>query len=611
MRPHFLPMICAAVCFVAKAADVPRSISTVAARSENVINGVTSDTGERKAKSSNSSATASTEADTLVMPSWNDTLLRGDVMLLPAASQGFYPTQNDLNYLGDRDYPRRGFEEQAADGVAQNASGIFPYQSGEQNFYTRNRGLFRPVNQALGVFAPHQAITYEPDIFPGLAVSMDSTWPNIFTRTFEPNKAHVKAGPLAFDLLWVGAGLVWSDFRGPLNNFPAGKGDGVVGYIDLAMRGYLRVTDSFYFSWAANLIYLPWSNELAFRTMSGAWPQMGVDFFFQKRIAGWDIYLADEFFARPGLDMFADLELRGNDQAGRYMFGYYGRTNRTSFYDSRNVFFVNRASVQATRMLGSTDWRLWTQYQHLDFWQGWGFNNYQMRDTWEAALGYEGNAIPFAPRLAYIMTALDGYDILMHQLQLQFRGRITENVTLQTMVGYFWGSGLGPSRDDVLWSASLDHRFSAKGAHGVQVGQQLLTDSFSPESSLASYYRYYLNYQFMKRLNISGYAQYSRGDRVASANPNLITRPDFDNYLVGTSMEFQLFDFTRLVAMSAFERTDGDSGFIRTDRWIHRLHILQQLSSRLTMECGYQFESLSANPGFTEHMINFSVRRYF
>ena len=81
-------MICAAACFVAKAADVPRSTSTVAPRSENV----TSDAGVR-------SADASSDANTLVMPSWNDTLLRGDVMLLPAASQGFYPTQNDLDYM--------------------------------------------------------------------------------------------------------------------------------------------------------------------------------------------------------------------------------------------------------------------------------------------------------------------------------------------------------------------------------------------------------------------------------------------------------------------------------------------------------------------------------
>ncbi len=609
MRPHFLPMICAAACFASKAADVPRSTTTVAPRSENAITKVASGSNAKKAASA--TVDSSAESDTLVMPSWDDTLLRGDVMLLPAASQGFYPTQNDIDYLGDRDYARRGFEEQGPDAVMQNASGLFGYQSGEQNFYTRNAGLFRPVNQTLGMFATQQAITYEPEIFPGLAVSMDSTWPNIFTRTFDPNKAHVKAGPLAFDLLWVGAGLVWSDFKAPVNNFPNGQGDGVVGYIDLAMRGYLRVTDSLYFSWAANLIYLPWSNELAFRTTSGAWPQMGVEFFYQKRIAGWDIYLADEFFARPGFDMFADLDLRGQDRAGRYMFGSYGRTNRTSFYDSRNVFFVNQAQVRASRMLFDTDWRLWLNYQHLDFWRGWGFNNYQMRDTWEVALGYEGNAIPFAPRVAYLMTAMNGYDLLLHQTQLQFTGRLSENVTLHSMIGYYFTSGFNPSRDDLVWSINLDHRFTTKGLHGFQAGQQLLTDSFSPESSIANYYRYFVTYQFLKRLNLSTYAQYSRGDRVISANPGFLARPDFDNYLVGTSLEFQLFDYTRLVWNSAFERSDGDSGFPRMDRWIHRLNVLQQLASRLTVECGYQFESLSANPGFTEHMINFSVRRYF
>jgi hypothetical protein len=598
-------MICAVACFAIKAADAPRKTDMDAPRRENAFKSSSSNGAAKKVSD------ASGEVDTLVMPSWDDTLLRGDVMLLPAASQGFYPTQDDINYLGDRDYPRRAYDEQGVDAVMQNASGIFAYQSGEQNFYTRNSRLFRPVNQTLGMFVPQQAITYEPEIFPGLAVSMDSSWPNIFTRTFDPNKAHVKAGPLAFDLLWVGAGLVWSDFKAPTNNFAFGQGDGVVGYIDLAMRGYLRVTDTLYFSWAANLIYLPWSNELAFRTMSGGWPQLGVEFFYQKRIAAWDIYLADEFFARPGFDMFADLELRGQDQAGRYMFGSYGRTNRTSFYDSGNVFFVNQADVRASRMFFDTDWRLWLNYQHLDFWRGWGFNNYQMRDSWEVALGYEGNAIPFAPRISYLMIAFDGYDQLMHQTQMQFHGRLSENVTLQSMIGYYFTSGFTPARDDVVWSVNLDHRFSAKGLHGVQAGQQVLTDSFSPETSVANFYRYFVTYQFLKRLNLSSYAQYSRGDRVIAAIPGPFTRPDFDNYLVGTSLEFQLFDYTRIVWGSAFERSDGDSGFPRTDRWIHRLNVLQQLASRLTVECGYQYESLSASPGFTEHMINFSVRRYF
>ncbi len=554
----------------------------------------------------------------LALPTWKDTLIRSDVQLLPAASQretaGYFPTQSDIDLLGDRDYPRRaGYQDNGPDAVLQNATGIFPYQSGEQNYYTRNADCFRPLNRVLGMFTPQQALTYEPDIFPGLAVSIDGALPSIFTRTFEPSKAHVKAGPLAFDLLWIGGGAIWSDYKGPSNNFPPGQGDGLVSYIDFALRGYLRLTDSLYFSWAANLIYLPGSNELGFRTLNGGWPQLGAEFFYQKRIKGWDIYIADEFFARPGLDMFADLELRGQDQAGRYMFGNYGRTNRTGLYDSRNVFFVNQATIQTTTMAGASNWRFWADYQHTDFWHTFDFDNYQMRDTWEAALAYEGNAIPFAPRLSYQLTAFDGYNSLFHQIQCQFRGRLTENVTLQTMIGYLWTGSIRPSRDDLLWSVNLDHRFSVKGTHGVQVGQQLLTDSYTPDSVFAAYYRYHVNYQLLKRLNVSAFAQYSHGDRINSANNTNIafSRNDVDNCLVGTSLELQLFDFTRIVGMSAFERADGDAGFPRTDRWIHRVQLLQQLASRLTMECGYQYETFIANPGFSEHLINFGIRRYF
>lgn len=559
----------------------------------------------------------SSSKDSLVMPTWENTLVRSDVQLLPAMSQrereGFFPTQSDFALLGDRDYPRRaGYGDQGPDAVLQNATGIFPYHSGEDNFYTRNANSFRPVNHVLGLFASQQALTYEPEIFPGLAVSMDGSLPNIFTRTFEPSKAHLKAGPLALDLLWIGGGAIWSDYKG-LNNFPVGKGDGWVGYIDFALRGYLRLTDSLHFSWAANLIYLPGSNELGFRTMSGGWPQLGIDFYYQKRINGWDIYLADTFFARPGIDMFADLELRGQDQAGRYMFGNYGRQNRTGFYDSKNVFFVNQSTVQATTMAGASNWRFWADYQHTDFWHTFGFEDYQMRDTWGAALAYEGNAIPFAPRLSYQLTAFDGYNSLFHQIQCQFRGRLTENVTLQTMIGYLWTGSIRPSRDDLLWSVNLEHRFSNKGTHGFQVGQQLLTDSYTPDSVFAAYYRYHVNYQLLKRLNLSAFAQYSNGDRINSANNTTVafSRNDVDNYLVGTSLELKLFDFTRIVGMSAFEQADGDAGFPKTDRWIQRVQLLQQLSSRLTMECFYQHERFNANAGFSEHIINFGIRRYF
>jgi len=576
--------------------------------------GRTSAASQKKAgvqkKKGLSSGTAS------ALPTWKDSLIKSDVSLFPAAtatessvSRGFYPTQSDLSLLGDRDYPRRGSFDQGPDAVMQNASGIFPYQSVQQDFYTRNADSFNGANRVLGMFSGQQTLSYESPAYPSFAASLDGSLPNFVTRTFDPNRAHVKAGPLAFDLLWVGAGAIWSEFHGQ-NSFPAGKGPGWVGYVDFALRGYLRLTDSVHLTWTGNLMYLPGSNQLAFRTLNNGYPQLGLTLNYQKRVGSWDYYIGERFFARPGLDIFAGITEPGSDQAGRYQFGYYGRNSQTGFYETTNVWFVNQISLRATTMMGMSDWRFWGDYLHTDFWKSFGFMNHQYRDTIRVAAGYEGNAIPFSPMLSYQLTTMNGYESFWHQLQLQLTGRITENLRLQAMGGYLWTSGVKNRQNNFIWSLGLVHQFSAKGNHGLQMGQQLLTDNYSPEAIFATYYRYYVNYQVATRIQATAYAQLTSGNRVVTAN-STTSNGSVDGYMIGGSVQYQPFDFTRLVFSSAFQRTDGSLGYMRTDRWIHRIQLMQQLASRLTLQGAYQYEELSSAQGYNEHFFSIGLRRYF
>ena len=582
--------------------------------------GRTSAASQKKAgvqkKKGPSSGTAS------ALPTWKDSLIKSDVSLFPAVtatespvSRGYYPTQSDLSLLGDRDYPRKaGYQDQGPDAVQQNASGIFPYDSREQDFYTRNSSSFSGVNRVLGMFAPQQAITYESASFPTLTASLDGNIPNFLTRSFEPSKAHVKAGPLAFDLLWVGAGAVWSGYQGH-NSFPPDKGPGWVGYIDFALRGYLRLTDSLNLSWAANLLYLPGSNQLAFRTLNSGYPQLMLSVNYQKRVGGWDYYIGDRFFARPGVDIFAGINEPGLDQAGRYMFGYYGSGSQTGFYQTNNVWFVNQLQMRATSMIGASDWRFWGDYQHNDFWQSFGFSNYNFRDTYRLSAGYEGNAIPFSPVVSYQLTTINGYDSFWNQIQLQGNGRLTENLRVQAMAGYLWTSGSKNEQQNFIWSLGLNHQYSAKGSHGIQIGQQLLTDAYSPESIFASYYRYNINHQITRRIQASAYAQLSDGNRIVSANSSPATTTysngSVDGYMMGASLQYQPFDFTQVIFSSAFQRVDGSLGYMRTDRWIHRIQLMQQLASRLTLQGAYQYEEMSASNGYREHFFSIGLRRYF
>jgi hypothetical protein len=560
----------------------------------------------------------STSSGTALLPTWRDSLIKSDVSLFPAATQssqpvnqGYYPTQNDLSVLGDRDYPRRGgYQDEGPDAALQNAMGIFPYQSGGQDFYTRNAASFTGANRVLGVFAPQQGLTYESPTFPSLAVSLDGNIPNFLTRTFAPSKAHVKAGPLAFDLLWVGAGAVWSEYHGH-NSFPPGKGPGWVGYVDFALRGYLRLTDTLHLSWAANLMYLPGTNELAFRTLNNGYPQIYLTANYQKRVGSWDYYIGERFFARPGLDIFSGITAPGSDQAGRYQFGYYGGNTQTGFYQTQNVWFVNQLQMRATSMVGLSDWRFWGDYLHTDFWKSFGFSDHQYRDTYRASLGYEGNAIPFSPMLSYQLMTLDGYNSFWNQVQLQGTGRITENLRLQASAGYLWTSGAKVNQDNFIWSLGLMHQFSQKGSHGIQVGQQLLTDSYTPESIFVSYYRYYLSYQVATRIQASAYAQLSNGNRIVSANPGTYSNGSVDGYIMGGSLQYQPFDFTRVVLSTTFQRSDGSLGYMRTDRWIHRIQLMQQLASRLTLQGAYQYEEMNSTQGFNEHFFSIGLRRYF
>jgi hypothetical protein len=536
-----------------------------------------------------------------------DTLVSTTVPPVTEAEMaGYYPTASDLFLLGDQDYPRRSFTQEGPDASSQLASDIFMYESGEQDFYARNREMFDPINRVLGVFTPQKAFTAEFSALPLSGIALDGGFP-IFTRTFEPRNAHLKLGPLAFDLIWLGAGALWSDFNG-VNNFPAGQEDGWISFLEVAVRGNLQITDTIHLSWLANLVYLPGTNEIALSSLNNGFPNVALDLFFQRRVGTWDILLSDRFYARPGLDLFAELAVDGFDRSGRYQFGFYGREGQINTYDTRNVWLTNEISAKATTMIPEADWRFWLNLQHLDFWQSFDFDDHQSRDTLEALLGYEGNSIPFAPSLSYTVSTFDQFESFWHRVQLMFNGRLTENIQASAMGGYLWTSNLDPQQVNYLWSLGLTHQFSQKGSHAINVGQNLFEDPFSPEVQFATYYRYNIDYQLAKKLTAGAYVQYSDGEFIVSTARR--GTGDFETYLVGATLQFQPFDFTRITGLLAYEDGEFDNA-APYDRWVYRVMLTQQLASRLTLETLYQFEDFKGVADFNEHLVSMSLRWYF
>ena len=527
-------------------------------------------------------------------------------MATEAETAGYYPTVADLIFLGDQDYPRNSLTQEGPDARSQLASDIFMYESGEQDFFARNREAFVPINRILGVFSPHKAFTAEFSSIPLSGVTLDAAFP-IFTRTFEPRNAHLKVGPLAFDLMWLGAGAVWSDYDGP-TNFPEGAEDGWISFVELALRGSLQITDSLHLSMAANLIYLPGTNEVALSTLNNGFPNIALDLFFQRRIGEWDLLFYDQFSARPGLDVFSQLAVNGYDQAGRYQFGMYGQENRINFYDSENVWLNNQIVGKASTMFLETDWRFWLDLQHTDFWQSFDFEDHQSRDSLEALLGYEGNNIPFAPALSYIVSTYDQFESYWHRVQLSFKGRLTENIRASAMGGYLWTTSVEPEQVNYLWSLGLTHQFSRKGSHAINVGQNLFEDPFSPEVQFSNYYRYNIDYQLAKKLTAGAFAQYSDGEVIVSANNG--NTGEFESTLLGTTLQFQPFDFTLITASAALE--DGEfAESVPFDHRIYRVMLSQQLASRLTLQSTYQYEEFDGAADYKEHMVSVSLRWYF
>lgn len=544
-----------------------------------------------------------------VNPIHQDTLVNS----IPADTQatepsGFFPTSADLALLGDKDYPRVSFTQEGPDARSQLASDLFMYESGQQDFFSRNREAFAPVNRVLGIFTPHKTFTMELPNAPLAGMTFDGNFP-IFTRAYQPENAHIKAGPLAFDLLWLGAGALWSDYNGPIT-FTDGAEDGWLSFIELAVRGTLRFTDTLFLSFSANLIYLPGSNEVAFQMLNNAAPTAAFELFYQKRLGTWDLLFFDRFMGRPGIDAFAQLREEGVDRAGRYQFGFFDAGRRTEFFASDNVWFVNQVAGRASSMIGTTDWRFQGEVDHFDFWRSFDFDNHNSRDSLGLLLGYEGNSIPFAPALLYRVSTFDQFESFFHRLQLQFEGRITENVTASASGGYLWSSGLDPNLSSALWNVGVNHRFSQRGNHGFGMGQQLFEDPFSPEVLFTTYYRYFVNYQLAQRLNAAAYAQYSDGERIVSRDPR-IGVGDVNFYSVSGVLTFRPWDFTSVTGSIIYQRTEPGDVMGESERWLYRLQVMQRLASRLTLQAMYQFEDFDGGISFNEHLVSMSLRWYF
>jgi hypothetical protein len=527
--------------------------------------------------------------------------------------EGYFPTLDDLQYLGDRDSPRGFNTLEGPDGRLQQATGIFPYDRQDNSIYTRYRDALAPLNHLLGFFGPHDAIVIESNRIQNASLTFDGEIPLAFTRTLEPDLAHVRLGPLFIDFLWVGAGAMWTDYN-PYGSAPTVDTDDTAAYIDFALRAYLRITDTFYFSAIGNFIYLPLENDFGFATSlgGGGGPAFVATLHWEDQIGSWELLFLDTFVVHTGLSYdwglgYGDPAI---DYAGRYSFGFYGG-ERESRFDVRSddFWFSNQVLLRGSTLAFTEDWRLMLQADHTDFWRTFDFEDHAYRDHFGALLGYEGNVIPFAPMLAYDVSTSD-HETYRHALSIGLRGRLTENIMASMGGGYDWESG-GSEREDWFWYVNLVHTITEGITHGVSFGQQIFEDEYSPETVFATYVRYFLNVRITHQLLFSGWTQWEESERLERRAGERYEIEDFERYSYGAQLSYRPFSYTSVIATATYQNTETDQGR-DYENWLYRLSVLQQLASRLTLEGFYHYEeSKFEGGGFDEHLLGLTLKRYF
>lgn len=524
---------------------------------------------------------------------------------------GYFPTiTEDILLRGPND--SRSLGQGLGPGVVEGpdnrglvATDLFRYYDNDPDFYQRNQGFFRPINRGLGVFTPHDALTVETNRLQNASFTVDGQL-GLLTRAFNPDLAHIKAGPLYFDVLWLGAGVIYSDYNGDLSHLPRESQDGWAAFIELGVRGLLRITDSIYISAVANVIYLPFENEVALRFGNRDNPSLLLRFNLNEQLGEWEILFFNEFRGVSGLDFLVNADVTATDRAGRYQFGYQtGRSN--DFYSRNEAWFINTIGFYASRPVFDNQWRFGFRYEHADFWRSFSFDNHRPRDHLELAMQYEGSVIPFAPRFSYEYISNDGYESLLHLFRLHLTGRITENINWYGMGGYALTSGFANERNQFIWRIDLDHTISRNTRHMLSFGEDYFYNELVPDTRTARYVRYSIDQRITSRFSATAFGQYSHKERSSDER-----FPMRDRFGAGLWLTYRPLDFTDIRGLVFYDQADQTTTDDDSSRWLYRIEVNQQLGHRLTGNIFYQYEEFNHDVRpFSEHFMGVSMRRYF
>lgn len=430
----------------------------------------------------------------------------------------------------------------------------------------------------------------------GADYQLKGSWP-FFTRSFDPDDAHLKAGPFYFQVVFAEAGVLYSDYDGP-RVFAPGEEDGFLGFVGFRLRAAARIAPDVYFTLDGRVIYV-FGDGVGLRAADGL-PFASLE--YREQVGSWDILVYDHFGSY--MPFYLGDEDGAYERAGRYSFGFLGYgSGRTGFlYDP---IIYNRVGAQATRPLDE-NWRLRLEADHADYFYLDSDREDDHRSRQHAGIGViaEPGQVPFSPYAMYDAYWFDDRDDILHHIHAGGTGRISERVTVDGRFGYLFRSGNQQMHDHWLWSIGVRHRISERTHHGIRVGQDFVTSDFTGDALVADYVHYYFTHQVTDRVNFYAFAQWSDDEFLAGR----FDRGHADRETYGIRLTCRATDTVRASLGYRIDEWENSSAGTDYDRSIFNADLHALLSPRTNGYLRYQFED---DEFFDEDLYMAGVRRYF
>jgi hypothetical protein len=435
----------------------------------------------------------------------------------------------------------------------------------------------------------------DPGWYPGASYDFDADF-SMFTRQFDPEQAHLKAGPFFFEALWVEAGVLYSDFNGPAMYAPYGDG-GWLSYASFGFQMTARLNPSLYMTAQGEIIYLFGDNELGFRSGFGGGPFARL--VYEKEIGSWDFTAFAEFGTGSFFGMFGQ---EAFEAAGRYSFGFLGLQETGLLYDP---FLYTRLGVKAST-LTSPDWRLTLSADHTDFWYvGENSNDdHSAFDRVGVLYGAEPDRVPFTPWFSYDAFTTDYFESVNHVMFVGASGRLSKNVEATGQLGYLFNTQDSVNNSSFLWNLGLRHQINERTSHGVWFGQGFFMNDFSIDSTVSSFFQYYVEHQFTERLRMNAYVQWSTDDFLTGQ----LAGGSYESEIYGVWLNYKFTErMTGTVGYLEEQRQDlrGGADF---DRSLFQARLDASVGERSNVYFLYQHEDTDF---YYEDLYMAGIRRYF